>query len=71
MIKHRQGIKNSNENTFFCYYLKRNIFTRINKTVKGIEQQMLNTTQMEAILKGFLNVMDSLVHNQFKESRYD
>ena len=44
--------------TFFCCYQERNVFTKINITLKQIELQMPDTTQMEAILKGFPNVMD-------------
>ena len=59
MIKQRHSIKNSNENCdFFCCYQERNVFTQINITLRQIELQMPDTTQMKAILKGFPNVMD-------------
>ena len=59
MIKQRKSIKNSNENyDLFCCFQERNVFTEINITLKQIELQMPDTTQMEAILKGFPNVMD-------------
>ena len=44
--------------TFFCCFQERNVFTKINITLKQIELQMPDTTQMEAILSGFPNVMD-------------
>ena len=60
MIKQRYGIKNSNENyDLFCCSKKRTVFTKINITLKQIELQMPDTTQMEAILKIFPNDKDS------------
>ena len=49
--------------TLFCCNQERNVFTLIKITLKRIKLQMPDTTQMEAILKGFPNVMD---FDQFK-----
>ena len=58
MIKQRQGIKNSNENCdFFFAAVKTGMFL-LNITLEQIELKMPDTTQMEAILKSFPNVID-------------